>query len=94
MYESQKIGDWDTTRLIRFVKDLLDNDPSAVFPKVQADELEINRKLILHDEIQFALPQNTVGAAGGASALPATPKMYVKVLDPFGVVRVIPLFNP
>lgn len=94
MPEGQKIGDWDVTRLIKFVKDLLENDPPSSFPKAQADELDINNKLTLHDQIQFALPQSTVGAAGGASALPATPKLYVKVLDPFGNVRVVPLFNP
>lgn len=39
-----------------------------------------------------ALEQTTVGAAGGASALPATPTKYLKVLDHNGTVLVIPAY--
>lgn len=38
--------------------------------------------------------QTTVGAAGGASALPATPVAYLKVKDSDGNTRVIPCYNP
>jgi hypothetical protein len=38
--------------------------------------------------------QTTVGAAGGASALPATPDKYLKVQDSTGTTYVIPAYNP
>lgn len=37
--------------------------------------------------------QTTVGAAGGASALPATPVKYLKVKDSAGATYVIPAYN-
>ena len=36
--------------------------------------------------------QTTVGAAGGASALPATPTKYLKILDSAGTTLVIPAY--
>jgi hypothetical protein len=39
-----------------------------------------------------ALEQTTVGAAGGASALPATPTKYLKVMDTAGTTLVIPAY--
>lgn len=42
--------------------------------------------------IDSALEQTTVGAAGGASALPATPTKYLKVQDHNGTVLVIPAY--
>lgn len=46
---------------------------------------------------QWALAANaqtTVGAAGGASALPATPVKYLKVKDSAGATFVVPAYNP
>lgn len=37
--------------------------------------------------------QTTVGAAGGGSALPATPVKYLKVVDSAGTTLVIPAYN-
>jgi hypothetical protein len=42
--------------------------------------------------IDSALEQTTVGPAGGASALPATPTKYLKVQDHSGTVLVIPAY--
>jgi len=36
--------------------------------------------------------QTTIGAAGGASALPATPTKYLKVVDSAGTVLIIPAY--
>jgi hypothetical protein len=36
--------------------------------------------------------QTTVGSAGGASALPATPTKYLKVVDSTGATLVIPAY--
>lgn len=38
--------------------------------------------------------QTTVGAAGGASALPATPTKYIKITDVTGTDYVIPAYTP
>jgi hypothetical protein len=38
--------------------------------------------------------QTTVGAVGGASALPATPAKYLKVKDSAGTTYVVPAYNP
>lgn len=38
--------------------------------------------------------QTTVGAAGGAAALPATPVKFVKIVDDTGATLVIPAYNP
>lgn len=41
-----------------------------------------------------ALAQTTVGATGGASALPANPAGYIKIADAAGNVFVVPVYNP
>ena len=43
--------------------------------------------------IQFGSTQTTVGAAGGASAPPATPTGYIKIKDSGGAERVIPYYD-
>lgn len=42
--------------------------------------------------IAAATVQTTVGAAGGASALPATPTKYLKVVDDGGTTLVVPAY--
>jgi hypothetical protein len=42
--------------------------------------------------LQFNSFQNNVGSAGGASALPATPKGYFKVLDYTGNTVLVPFY--
>lgn len=89
-----KIGDWTEAQLIRFMQDVLRNDPVPLPSSASADELLVTRKLTVNDEIVYnGGAQATVGAAGGASALPATPAGYFRVLDNQGVVRVIPYYN-
>lgn len=43
---------------------------------------------------QIQSTQTTVGAAGGASALPATPLGYINMTLPNGTAVVVPYFNP
>lgn len=91
----RKIGDWTEAQLIRFIQDVLRNDPVPLPPAASTDELLVTRKLTVNDEIMFnGGAQATVGAAGGASALPATPAGYFRVLDNQGVVRIVPYYNP
>jgi len=42
----------------------------------------------------YTTTQTTVGAAGGASALPATPLGYLNVTLPDGTAAVIPYYRP
>lgn len=92
--ESNKIGDWTEAQLIRFIQDALRNDPVPLPSSASADELLVTRKLTVNDEIMFnGGAQATVGAAGGASALPATPSGYFRVLDNQGTVKLIPYYN-
>ena len=59
---------------------------------------EVIGNQVVHGELSAANldlkspSQTTVGSAGGASALPATPKGYVEIkID--GVVYVVPYYN-
>lgn len=89
------IGNWSEQQLIRFVQDALRNDPAPLPPAAQTDELIVARKFTLYDEIQFSgTSQTTVGGAGSASALPANPVGYIRILDNQGQVQVIPYFKP
>ena len=90
-----KIGDWTEAQLIRFIQDVLRNDPVPLAAVASADEMIVGRKLTVNDEVLFnGTAQSTVGAAGGASALPATPAGYIRILDNQGAVKVIPYYNP
>ncbi len=68
------------TQLLRLSKDKVVHlgDSSAVVPTVAID----------------SLLTTTVGAAGGAAALPATPESYLKIIDKNGATRLIPLYLP
>lgn len=90
-----KIGDWDPAQLMRYVRDQLTQDPVPMASNGTVDELIIARKFTVTDEIAFnGTPQTTVGAAGSASAPPAAPTGYLRILDNQGQVRVIPYYNP
>lgn len=94
MSSDPKIGDWNMNQLTRYVNQLIQDHDTASNPNRIFDTVEVTRKLALKDELAFlGQTQTTVGAAGAASGLPATPQLYVKVLDPFGIVRLIPLYN-
>lgn len=90
---SDTIGEWSTTELTRFVQTLIEGDPNVQAPNKTFEEMNITRKLIIDDELQFTQSQTTVGSAGAASAVPATPELYAKVLGPDGQVRLIPLYK-
>lgn len=89
----EKIGDWTPTQLTRYVQQLLQDTDFLNAAKRVYDELTVTRKLIVSDEQQFLQAQTTVGAAGSATALPATPTGYFKVLDPLGKVVAIPFYT-
>lgn len=89
----ETIGNWTINQLVRFIdQKIRDSDAANSAVKI-LDELQVARKLTVRDELMFGQSQTTVGAAGAASALPATPDIYVKVLGPDGVVRLLPLYK-
>lgn len=88
----EKIGDWTTTQLTRYLQQALQDNDFLNAAKRTFDELTVTRKLIVNDETQFLQTQATVGAAGSATALPANPTGYIRVLDPTGKLVVIPYY--
>lgn len=88
----EKIGEWTPTQLTRYVQQLLQDTDFLNAAKRTFDELNVTRKLVVQDEQQFLQSQSTVGPAGSASALPATPSGYFRVLDPLGKLVVIPYY--
>jgi hypothetical protein len=89
------IGNWNEQQLIRFIQDALRQDPPPLQPSAVTDELVVARKFTVQDEIAFAgTAQITVGAAGSASAPPANPVGYIRILDNQGQVQVIPYYKP
>lgn len=90
---SDTIGDWSSTELTRFVQQLIQADENVTAPNRTFEEVNISRKLTIDDELAFTQSQTTVGTAGAASAPPASPELYVKVLGPDGQVRLIPLYK-
>lgn len=85
------IGEWTTNKLTRFIQELFREELRKA--SASYEEVTITRLLTLSDEVRFVQGQTTVGAAGSASALPATPSGYIKILDPQGLVKVIPYYN-
>jgi hypothetical protein len=87
------IGNWTEAQLKKYIDHILEESDYAQSRRKTFDELVVTRKLILQDEMQFTQTQPTVGSAGVASALPATPDSYAKVLDLQGNVRLVPLYK-
>jgi hypothetical protein len=92
MPAEEQIGSWTSSQLTRYVQQLLQDTDFLNAAKRTYDELAVVRKLTVDDEMQFMQTQSNVGAAGGASALPATPAGYIRVLDPLGKLVVIPYY--
>lgn len=91
--EEETIGDWTVERLVRFLQNALEETPPSRIPNLVCDELTVNSKLSNVDQIQFGQAQATVGAAGSASALPANPTGYIRILDFSGAPFVIPYYK-
>lgn len=89
----ETIGEWTVERLVRFLQNALEETPPSRIPTLVCDEVTVNTKFTLGDQIQFSQFQTTVGAAGSASALPATPTGYIRILDYTGQPFVIPYYK-
>lgn len=89
----ETIGDWTVEKLVRFLQQALEESPPSRIPTVVCDTLTVNGTANIIDQIQFNQFQTTVGAAGSASALPANPTGYIRILDYSGQPFVIPYYK-
>jgi hypothetical protein len=88
----EKIGDWTTEQLVHFIENTLRDSPPSKIPNLISENLTVPTKLIVSDQVQFGKSQTTVGAAGTASALPATPSGYFRFIDYTGTMRAVPFY--
>lgn len=93
MQTAENVGDWNVTQLTKFIQQIIEQYNAGKTANQLAEQMTVTRQLVIADEIKFAQPIYTVGAAGQGATPPATPEIYVKVLDPLGQVRQIPLYK-
>lgn len=89
----ETIGKWTVTQLVRFLQEQLRQNPPTEAPTLTTSQLKCYELLDIKDQVQFNQVQSTVGAAGSASALPATPSGYIRILDYSGQPFVIPYYK-
>jgi hypothetical protein len=89
----ETIGDWTVEKLVRFLQQALEENPPSRIPSLTCDTLIVQGQAIMIDQVQFTQQQVTVGAAGAASAPPATPTGYLRILDYTGQPFVIPYYK-
>lgn len=89
----ETIGKWTVSELVRFLQEQLRQNPPPSAPDFSSARLTCFELLDIRDQVQFNQVQFTVGAAGGASALPATPSGYIRILDYTGQPFVIPYYK-
>jgi len=89
----ETIGDWTVDKFVRFIQQVLQENPPSNIPTLVCDNLTVSTEATFNDQLKLNNIQFTVGAAGGASALPATPKGYFRVKDYTGQSFVVPYYN-
>ena len=87
------IGQWTESQFARVVQNMIRLHPPESAVSLTVDEVTVNQQLTCEDQLQFLQHRTTVGAAGSASALPATPAGYIPILDYAGLVKLIPYYN-
>lgn len=93
LQSADTIGNWTVERLVRFLQATMEENPPSRIPSLSCDDLTVNVKTNFMDQIQFTQYQTGVGAAGTASALPANPSGYLRILDYTGQPFVIPYYK-
>lgn len=89
----ETIGGWTVSQLVRFLQEQLRQNPPTSAPNLSSSRLTCYELLDIRDQVQFHQVQFTVGGAGTASALPANPAGYVRILDYTGNPFVIPYYK-
>lgn len=90
---NETIGEWTVAQLVQFLQAQKDENPPIKSTQFTCDEFIAVNKAQFYDRPQFYQYQYTVGAAGGASALPATPLGYFKAIDRSGTAVVFPYYT-
>lgn len=90
------IGNWDTTQLIRFLRDFQDQQPQTFFTKMRIDQLQVDTLLNLKPTSISLLTSNTATVVGAQGA-PAFENSWVAWgageavpaywKDPFGYIH-------
>jgi hypothetical protein len=91
----QQIGEWTQSELSKYIRDLFQNSPPDFLPFLKAEEIQVYKKLVLRDNIEWLLDKTfrKVGSQGA----PAFANSWVNFgsnwadaaywKDPFGVVH-------
>jgi len=90
---AETIGDWTTPQLVKFMEETLRQSPPSRIPELISEDLTVANQLTISDEMQLSQRQSTVGSAGGATALPATPTGYFIIKDYTGQNRAVPYYD-
>ena len=93
MAADETIGDWTVERLVRFLQQALEDTPPSRIPALTCDTITVQQTATFLDQLQFTQAQLGVGAAGAATAPPATPSGYIRILDFTGAPFVIPYYK-
>jgi hypothetical protein len=91
--EQETIGNWTVADLVRFVQTLTRDDETVSALARGTENFTVAGRLTVSSELQLMQSSATVGVAGAASAPPASPELYAKVVGPDGAVRLIPLYR-
>lgn len=61
-----KIGDWSQTILVKFIRDLFQNQPPDFLPLLKAEEIAVTKKLTIADELAITREPKfrEIGATG------------------------------
>ncbi len=87
----ESIKDWTLNRLLRLIQDVTRD---LITPNPTYERVAVTESLSLDGDLIFNLPsQTTVGSAGSATALPANPQKYIKIVDETGTQLVIPAYK-
>lgn len=89
------IGNWSTSTLVKFIRDVFQNNPPQYLPNLHAEDMKVSGKLTISDLIEFTKDPNwhNVGSTGNAAwenswvdyGLAGQPVGYWK--DPLGWVH-------
>jgi hypothetical protein len=93
MEDKRKLGEWSVTQLIKFLESQKEQSPFQKASAITCGDIRVQKTLFVQDQIQLTQFQTTVGATGTASALPANPAGYFRVLDHTGRVKLVPFYN-
>lgn len=94
MPADQTIAEWTTTDLIKFIQAVMRDDETVRALSAGTDDFKVSNRLTVNNELAFSQPgTTTVGTAGAASAPPASPELYIKVVGPDGTIHQIPLYK-